>query len=378
MKPISLYIHIPFCKSKCYYCDFLSFANKEPFMDMYIDILILEMKSHAAIIRERKIMSIFIGGGTPSTLPLKSIQKIMQEINLIFNVEKNAEITIECNPGTLTREKILGFKESGINRISLGLQSTFDNHLKTLGRIHSFKEFEENFHMLREIGYHNINVDLMFGLPEQTINDWIISLEKVVKLKPEHISAYSLITEAGTPFFEMKKKNLLILPDEDTERLMYYETNRILEKEGYVHYEISNYSKAGYECRHNNVYWTLKDYIGIGLGAASYNNLTRSENTADFDNYIKSNGNLDEIIISRHISSVSEQKEEFIFLGLRLIKGISNNEYKGMFDEDLMLSYGNIINKLTQQELLKVNEDNIRLTAKGIDVSNYVMAQFLG
>lgn len=377
MKSISLYIHIPFCKSKCNYCDFLSFAGREENIEGYVEALIEEIRSHSSYLKDRSVTSIFIGGGTPSMLPGDCMRRIMDEVYKNFRVEKQAEISMESNPGSLTREKIEIYKASGINRVSMGLQSADEEQLKELGRIHSYKEFEQNYHLLREVGYKNINIDLMFGLPQQTLRDWKQTLEQVIALHPEHISIYSLLIEEGTPFYEQSENNELVLPDEELERRMYWEANRILQEKGYEHYEISNYSKKGFECQHNKVYWELGDYIGMGIGSASYFDGDRMENIVDLDGYIHAGGDLDVIIAAHHHSTELEKKEEFIFLGLRLIKGISKREFFNQFSEDISKDYDNVIKRLMDEELIIDKDDTIRLTSRGFDISNYVLAQFL-
>lgn len=377
MKPLSLYIHIPFCKSKCLYCDFLSFAGQEGKMASYVDALVEEIRSHGENVKDRKVISIFVGGGTPSILPAEFIGRIMREVYKNFNVEDGAEISIECNPGSLTKEKVEGYKASGINRVSMGLQSADDNQLKKLGRIHTFEEFSRNYRMLREAGIENINIDLMFGLSHQTMDGWMQTLEQVINLQPEHISVYGLLIEEGTPFYQQNEKNLLSLPNEEQERDMYWQANHKLQENNYEHYEISNYSKKGFECKHNKVYWELGDYIGIGIGAASYFEGVRIENISSLNDYIKALGDLESIIKSRHTSLISEKKEEFVFLGLRLIMGISKQEYVNQFNETIEVDYEAIVKKLVKDGLLVNEKGYLKLSPYGIDISNYVFTQFL-
>ena len=279
MKEISLYIHIPFCKQKCFYCDFPSYSGKDRFKEDYVDALVKEIENRA---NGYIIKTIFIGGGTPSYLDVNQIEKLFTSINKL-NLSKDIEFCMECNPGVLFKEKLIVMKKGGINRISFGLQSTKDSLLKEVGRIHSYNEFLENFNLAREVGFENINVDIMYGLPNQTVEDWKDTLETICKIKPDHISAYSLIIEEGTVFYKLYEKDLLKLPTEEMEREMDGLTKTILKKYGYHQYEISNYSLEGKECKHNKVYWQLKDYLGLGSSASSYVSGVRIKNIDDIE-----------------------------------------------------------------------------------------------
>lgn len=376
-EPVSLYIHIPFCKSKCNYCDFLSFDNENEKMEAYVEALVLEIISYKTVLEKNIIKSIFIGGGTPSVLEATYIERIMNVIHENFNIDYAAEITIECNPGSLSKEKVTTYKALGINRISLGLQAVANERLKHLGRIHTFEEFVQNFNLLREVGYDNVNVDLIFGLPNQTLKEWQDTLMQVTKLKPEHISVYGLQVEAETPYYKQYQQKNWELPEEEEEREMYWYANQYLTKNGYEHYEISNYSKKGYLCNHNKVYWTLGSYIGLGLGAASYYNNIRMDNTRDMKEYIKAQGDLQEIICNKLSSSLTAQKEEFIFLGLRLMEGISKTQYYNKFNQKIEDIYDEVIRDLIKQDLLSEGNNRLMLTSKGIDISNYVLAKFI-
>ena len=290
MKKIGVYIHIPFCKQKCYYCDFISYANKEQYFDKYVQALITEMSSFLDN-NDVEIETIYIGGGTPSIIDAKYIEKVMAKLQ-----EKNAlitakEITIEVNPGTVTEEKLKTYKKIGINRLSIGLQSTDNNILKTIGRIHSYEDFLNTYKLARNQGFGNINVDLMIGLPNQKISDIKSSLEEITELKPEHISVYSLIVEENTPIEKMLNIGKLELPDEELERNMYWYVKNFLELNGYKHYEISNFAKEGYESKHNLDCWNQKEYIGFGVAAHSYINDVRYGNTENIDEYIKNCNN---------------------------------------------------------------------------------------
>ena len=406
-KPIELYIHIPFCVKKCDYCDFLSFRALSSVHEAYVQQLIREIRAQSCYCTDCQVVSVFIGGGTPSLLEPSCISRIMETVFSCFQVEPEAEITIEANPGTLLGKKLPVYRQCGINRVSIGLQSADNTELKNLGRIHSFEEFLKSFQSARMAGFTNINIDLMSGIPGQTLESWKNTLKKVTMLKPEHISAYSLIVEDGTPLQERvqeaESKNINILPDEDAEREMYYLTEKMLEENGYVHYEISNYGKPGFQCRHNIGYWKRVDYLGFGLGAASLYNDSRYSNTEDIDKYISllldgkdtdSDFYGDSFIYQDDIWDITEdaisviegkiqhltekdKKEEFMFLGLRMIEGISKEKFHQAFDRKYDSVYGEVTEKLVQQGLIEVNGDNVRLTKKGVDLSNYAMSQFL-
>lgn len=375
---LEIYIHIPFCVKKCEYCDFLSFQQ---YNDTYVQALIREIETARLGGNEAKdynVKTIFIGGGTPSILTGKDMRLILESVFRRFNVDKNAEITIETNPGTLSEEKLKAYKQMGINRISMGLQSTNNKELKELGRIHTYEEFLKNYDLTRKIGFTNINIDLMSAIPGQTIESWKKTLDKITVLNPEHISSYSLIIEEGTKFYDKYNKNLLSLPTEEEERQMYYDTKSILEKAGYQRYEISNYCKKGYECKHNIGYWRRTNYIGFGLGAASLVSDYRFNNTKDMKQYVKL-VNRDEIQLRVEVHKLSQQEamEETMFLGLRMMRGVSIQEFEQIFHVNFQNIYGECSDKLIKQGLLERKEDKICLTIKGIDLSNFVMAEFL-
>ncbi|MDO5038759.1 radical SAM family heme chaperone HemW [Clostridium sp.] len=373
MKEISLYVHIPFCKQKCLYCDFPSYAGKENLEDSYIDSLIKEINLKC---KGKIIKTLFIGGGTPSYLKEENLNNLLVCLNSL-KYKEGSEKTIECNPGTLTSEKLKIIKDNGINRISMGLQTTNNNLLKKIGRIHTMKEFEENYNRAREFGFNNINIDIMFGLPNQSVLDYKKSLEDIVKLNPEHISCYSLIIEQGTPFYNMNEKGLLKLPTEDEERKMYNITKDILKSNGYHQYEISNYSKENKECEHNKIYWKLEEYIGVGVSASSYIDSNRIKNIDDIKEYINKINNKEAVEESIIKNSKKEDMEEFMFLGLRLIKGIDKNNFKRKFDKNIEDVYGDVINKNIKKGLIEDKDNYIYLTSKGVEVSNYVMSEFI-
>lgn len=373
MKEISLYIHIPFCKQKCFYCDFPSYASIDYLKEDYVDALCKEIEDKAI---KYKIKSIFIGGGTPSYLEMNQIDKLMKSINKL-NLSKDMEFTMECNPGTLNKEKLETMLIGGVNRISMGLQAVQNSLLKDIGRIHSFNQFKDNFNLAREVGFKNINVDLMFGLPNQKVEEWVESLEEIAKLKPEHISAYSLIIEENTAFYNLWERNKLILPTEDEEREMYSITKKILKKYGYNQYEISNYSIEGYECYHNKIYWKCSDYLGVGSASSSFIEGKRIKNIENVKLYIDKI-NSKESVIEEIINNTKEDNiEEFIFMGLRMNDGINIKDFEARFNIDINSIYKNIIEKNINKNLLIIEKENLRLTDRGIELSNSVMSDFI-
>lgn len=418
---LELYIHIPFCVRKCAYCDFLSFPSGEEERERYVERLTEEIEEAGAVSEGYVATAIFFGGGTPSVLTPKQTERILNAVKKSFYVAEDAEITTEVNPGTADREKLEAWRQAGINRLSFGLQSTENRELQYLGRIHTMEDFLESYRAAREAGFENINIDLMSALPGQTVSSWEKTLRTVVSLQPEHISAYSLIIEEGTPFCQLfgedgdaaeekkRRQSLGIpeLPDEDAERRMYYDTERILGEAGYHRYEISNYAKPGYECRHNKGYWTGTEYLGLGLGASSYINirrekgeaakisasgkesgdrrqLERSSNVRDFKTYLsltRDDFRAGRQIEERALLTNQAMMEEFMFLGLRLTEGISEMEFFRRFSCTLETVYGDVLQELARQELMERYEREgaafWRLTKRGIDVSNCVLAEFL-
>lgn len=370
--PLELYVHIPFCVRKCQYCDFLSGPSDEETKDRYIEALLKEIRA-AEHTEDYEIVSVFIGGGTPSALKAEAIASIMRTLQEQFFFCEDAEVTIEANPGTVDLEKLTIYRNVGINRLSLGLQSTDAEELKLLGRIHSYEEFLKSYEWAREAGFSNINIDLMFAIPGQTGEAWRQHLYQVAELNPEHISAYSLIIEEGTPFAEQN----LDLPDEDTEYQMYEDTAEILERYGYRQYEISNYAKQGYMCRHNAGYWQRREYLGFGLGASSLYGGMRFSNTRRMQEYLKESRNPDQIRKDVTVLLRNERIEEFMFLGLRMTEGISEKKFEENFDVRLMDVYGNILQKYEETGFMEHIETKWRLTRKGIHVSNHILADFL-
>ena len=380
-KELELYIHIPFCVKKCSYCDFLSAPATEQTREAYMAALFAEIRGRAEDYRERIVTSIFIGGGTPSLLSGEQIGALMDCIREQFSLAEDAEITMEVNPGTATAEKLRAFYNAGINRLSIGMQSARDEELKLLGRIHDFADFCQVYQEAAEAGFTNLNVDVMSGLPGQTLESYRETLEKVLRLDPvpRHISAYSLIVEEGTPFAALQERGKLSLPEEDMERAMYEETIEVLETYGFHRYEISNYAKEGWECRHNTGYWIRRDYLGFGIGAASLVDNVRFQNGRDLNAYLEHPLDCRE---EEQILTLPEQMEETMFLGLRLIRGVSYEDFKKQYGKDLEEVYGEVIAKNVEDGLLTVTqtpegERFLALTKRGLDVSNYVMAQFL-
>ena len=385
-KKIEIYIHIPFCVKKCAYCDFLSCPADDKTNDRYVQALCREIEWSKDCLKEYLVDTVFIGGGTPSILEEKYIGQILDTLRSTARISDDAEITIECNPGTLTMEKLEAYKDADINRISLGLQSANDEELKTIGRIHNFEEFKKSFNLARLAGFNNINVDIMSALPGQTLNSYKETLARVITLNPEHISAYSLIVEDETPLKDRVENGEVALPSEDEEREMYYYTKEFLEKTGYKRYEISNYAKDGYECRHNIGYWKRVEYLGFGIGAASLFKGERFSNTSDINRYMhvlekEDVMNADEVwkALNENIETLTQkdEMEEFMFLGLRMTDGVSKSDFKKIFNCDIEAVYGNVIEKLANQNLIKEAGDLITLTDKGIDISNIVLANFL-
>ncbi|WP_440526200.1 radical SAM family heme chaperone HemW [Simiaoa sp.] len=379
-KELELYVHIPFCVKKCSYCDFLSAPATEQTKEAYMAALFAEIGGRAKDYKERIVTSIFIGGGTPSLLSGDSIRQLMEHIREGFRLAPDAEITMEVNPGTVTTEKLTAFYAAGINRLSIGMQSAQEQELKILGRIHDFDGFCQVYREAVEAGFTNINVDVMSGLPGQTLASYKDTLEKVLRLEPmpQHISAYSLIVEEGTPFAAMADRGELPLPEEDTERAMYEETIEVLAGYGFHRYEISNYALDGYECRHNVGYWIRRDYLGFGIGAASLIGNVRFQNGRDLNAYLAHPLACRE---EQQSLTTQEQMEETMFLGLRLIRGVSYPEFARCYGQTLEEVYGEVIARNVADGLLTVREDEtgrrLMLTGRGLDVSNYVMAQFL-
>lgn len=377
MKDLSIYIHIPFCSSKCYYCDFTSFTGQINRVQEYIHSLIIELSIYKEKVKDYKIKTIFIGGGTPSAIDPKHIYKVLDYIYKNYNISQDMEVTMELNPGTLELEKLNIYKEAGINRISIGLQTLNNNILKKLGRIHSGEDFLHSYNMLNRAGFENINVDLIFNLPDQTIEDGMKDVETLVELGVKHISYYSLIIEPGTVMHKWDVENRLKLLDEDSERELYHSVRDYLKANGYHHYEISNFALKDHECKHNMVYWKINSYIGVGLSSHSYLNNKRFWNTNNLNDYIEdlNNGKLP-IEEDEFITKEIEMAEACIF-GLRLVEGIDKREFKDRFGVDVTVLYKDSVNKHKNSELLLEDDNYLRLTDKGLDLSNIVELDFL-
>lgn len=404
-RELELYVHIPFCVKKCAYCDFLSAPAGEREIRAYTDALIREIRARGENHKDCRVSTVFLGGGTPSVLSGGDAARIFRALKKSFDIAENPEITLEVNPGTVTEEKTAAWKNAGINRISIGLQSVNDRELKMLGRIHTFREFLNTWKLVRRAGFNNVSIDLISAIPGQTVQSWERTLRTVAELGPEHISAYSLIIEEGTPFYTLygdgKEKagdsSFPLLPDEDEDREIYQRTASVLNEYGYHRYEISNYAREGYECRHNLGYWERKEYLGLGLGASSLIRECRFHNTADMEKYMHvygsggkaaegkknsasscmktegQNSTLEEI----EKLSVEDQMEEFMFLGLRKTAGISPEDFRRSFDRNIMDVYGEKLIKLEKQGLIRNSGARIRLTERGTDISNYVFSEFI-
>ena len=373
---MELYLHIPFCVKKCAYCDFLSFPSGQELQRRYAKRLMEDIDCMGKKYGDIPVDTIFIGGGTPSVPESRLIVDLMEHVNHAFQISDGAEISMEANPGTVTREKLKEYRRAGINRISFGLQSANDRELKFLGRIHTWAEFLESFALARECGFTNLNIDLMSALPGQTCESWKDTLKRVTDLEPEHISAYSLIIEEGTPFGEKygSEEGRKLLPDEDSEREMYHETKRFLRECGYERYEISNYAKPGRECRHNIGYWTGVPYLGLGLGASSYMNGSRFAVSSDMQQYL---GERPGTFTDVEKLTKKDMEEEFFYVGLRMVSGVSLTEFKERFGVSAQEVYPGLMETFVEEKAAEFQGDRFVLTDYGLDVSNYIMAQFL-
>ena len=373
---MELYLHMPFCVRKCAYCDFLSFPSGAKTQRMYAKRLMEDIGVMGKRYGEIPVETIFIGGGTPSVPDSGLIVEIMEHVRHAFHVADGAEISMEANPGTVTREKLTDYRKAGINRLSFGLQSANDRELKLLGRIHTWAEFLESFTLARECGFANLNIDLMSALPGQTCESWKETLSRVTDLDPEHISAYSLIIEEGTPFGERygSEEGRKLLPDEDSEREMYHETKRFLKDCGYERYEISNYAKPGRECRHNIGYWTGVPYLGLGLGASSYLDGCRFTVNPDMKQYLEEKPGM---FTDIEKLTKKDMEEEFFYVGLRMTAGVSLSEFERRFGMSAKEVYPGLMETFVKEKAARFEGDRFVLTDYGLDVSNYIMAQFL-
>ena len=378
MERFGIYIHIPFCVKKCSYCDFVSFCSDEKIWEQYTNAVVCEIENKK-IENSKKVTTIYIGGGTPSLIPENYIVKIINTVKSRFKIEESAEITIEVNPGTVTEKKLVAYKNAGINRISIGLQSAEDRILKLIGRIHNYQTFLSTYNLTRNIGFENINVDLMLAIPTQTKEELLNTLNKVIELKPNHISLYSLIVEENTEIKKALEVGNLEYVDEKVEREMYWKTKRILEKNGYFHYEISNFAKRGFESKHNMDCWNQEEYIGFGIAAHSYINNKRFSNISNLEEYIKNiNEENFEKNIELHENQTKQDKmKEYMMIGLRKIDGISISEFERRFRISPLFYFRFEIDKLVKENLLEVDLDYIKLTKKGLDFANIVFEEFI-
>lgn len=375
-----IYIHLPFCRSKCYYCDFNSYPHKDSLIPAYFKAVEMELDSYGIKLKNYLINTIFIGGGTPSYVDEKFIIQLLNACRRNFNISSNAEITIESNPGTLCRDKLKAYRQSGINRLSIGLQAWQDRLLKKIGRTHTLEDYINNFSLAREEGFDNINTDLIFAIPGQTLEEWCETLENVAAMGADHISCYSLQIEEGTVFGRMFSEGDLTPVEDEQDREMYYKAKEILGNAGYKHYEISNFAKPGYQCKHNLIYWQTCQYLGVGAGAHSYINGKRFNNVCSPEEYI----NLVQIGKSTVENVINIDREEamseYMFLGLRLIDGISGKDFEETFRVGLWEVFGVQLENLFHKGLIVIDpdrEDNVRLSEKGLDLANQVFMEFV-
>lgn len=387
-KEIGLYVHMPFCKQKCYYCDFISYANKYNMVDRYIQCLKKEIIQYA---NENRIMSkhglepkyviktIYIGGGTPSSIDELYIINILQKIKENFQIKNDAEITIEVNPGTVNKEKLETYREIGINRLSIGLQAVQDEILKSIGRIHTFRDFENTYKYAREVGFNNINVDLMINLPNQTLDNVKESVKAILNLKPEHISVYSLILEENTKLYEMVKSKQVVLEPEEVERQMYWYVKETLEKYKYIQYEISNFAKSGFQSQHNIDCWNQEEYIGVGIAASSFIENKRYSNISNLEEYMDNieSGIPNKNLILDEVLDFESKMNEFMMLGLRTIQGVDIKKFEQKFKINPIIKYCKILEKLNHEGLIEIDANNIKLSNKGIDLANVVWEEFV-
>lgn len=376
-KDLGLYIHIPFCVKKCAYCDFLSWKGSGEEREAYVQALEKEISSYSEFAKDYRVSTVFFGGGTPSVLEGEQTERILKKIRDTFRVEKDAEITLEMNPGTAQKEKLLLYRELGINRLSIGLQSVKNENLKLLGRIHTYGDFLDSYRMAREAGFDNISADLISTLPGQTLEEWKEELEILQETPLEHISVYQLIIEKGTEFYEKYGEHEELLPDEETSREIYLWTGKYLKEHGFEQYEISNYARPSRKSRHNLRYWERKDYLGLGLGAASMVHNIRMSNTRDWEKYIEGSQNPKRLREEVEFLEEPRQMEEFMFLGLRKTEGVSRKEFRRIFGRDLDMVYEKALEKHLENGMLEASKDRIRLSQAGILVSNQVLSDFI-
>lgn len=376
-KELGLYVHIPFCVKKCGYCDFLSWCGTSEEKETYVQALLKEIESYREFARGYRVSTVFVGGGTPSVLEAGQMEGVLGNIQEVFELEKKPEITLEMNPGTVTEEKLQCYKENGVNRLSIGLQSVKNEKLEVLGRIHSYEEFLESYELARKAGFTNISVDLISSIPGQKLEEWKEELAALSALSPEHISVYQLIIEAETPFYEKYAEYEELLPDEEESREIYLWTGSFLKEQGYEQYEISNYAKPGKESRHNLKYWERGDYLGLGLGAASMVRNIRVSNTKDMKTYLERCGQPKTMREDVQFLEEARQMEEFMFLGLRKTRGVSRKEFRRIFGQEMDMVYEKALHKCLENGMLKEHKDRVYLSEEGVLLSNAVLSEFL-
>lgn len=376
-KELGLYVHIPFCVKKCGYCDFLSWCGTSEEKENYVQALLKEIESYREFARGYRVSTVFVGGGTPSVLEAGQMEGVLGNIQEVFELEKKPEITLEMNPGTVTEEKLQCYKENGVNRLSIGLQSVKNEKLEVLGRIHSYEEFLESYELARKAGFTNISVDLISSIPGQKLEEWKEELAALSALSPEHISVYQLIIEAETPFYEKYAEHEELLPDEEESREIYLWTGSFLKEQGYEQYEISNYAKPGKESRHNLKYWERGDYLGLGLGAASMVRNIRMSNTKDMKTYLERCGQPKTMREDVQFLEEARQMEEFMFLGLRKTRGVSRKEFRRIFGQEMDMVYEKALHKCLENGMLKEHKDRVYLSEEGVLLSNAVLSEFL-
>lgn len=376
-KELGLYVHIPFCVKKCGYCDFLSWCGTSEEKETYVQALLKEIESYREFARGYRVSTVFVGGGTPSVLEAGQMERVLGKIQEVFELEKKPEITLEMNPGTVTEEKLQCYKENGVNRLSIGLQSVKNEKLEVLGRIHSYEEFLESYELARKAGFTNISVDMISSIPGQKLEEWKEELAALSALSPEHISVYQLIIEAETPFYEKYAEHEELLPDEEESREIYLWTGSFLKEQGYEQYEISNYAKPGKESRHNLKYWERGDYLGLGLGAASMVRNIRMSNTKDMKTYLERCGQPKTMREDVQFLEEARQMEEFMFLGLRKTRGVSRKEFRRIFGQEMDMVYEKALHKCLENGMLKEHKDRVYLSEEGVLLSNVVLSEFL-
>jgi len=379
MSDYTLYVHVPFCEKKCHYCDFTSYAGLNHLASPYVTALLNEIKAFGQSLDSPRLKSVYFGGGTPSILPLRAVDEIMGRVAESFSLDQDAEVSMEVNPGTVNISKLLSYRKSGINRLSVGAQSFNDAILRTLGRIHTSSQISYTVKSARSAGFRNINLDLMFALPGQDLIEWGNSLKRAVSLNPEHISTYNLVIEEGTPFHDRKPS--LPLPTEDEECLMYQDAIETLTASGFEHYEISNFARSGYRCRNNMTYWNNEEYIGAGAGATSYINMSRFSNTRSVEEYIKSwSAPHPENLKNKYekgLRTAEQELSETMFLSLRLVGGIDLIKLKNRYGGALISRYNDTVKELADDGLVELSGSKLKLTRRGLFLANEVFEKFV-